>query len=85
MIAYTPGVWDVLHFGHVNVIRKAKDYGDRLIVGVCSDRLCRAHGKNPIVSEQDRADIVAALRWVSKVHIYDNAITTHPGRVLNRH
>lgn len=71
-IAYTPGVWDVLHCGHINLITKAKMYGDLLVVGVCSDKLAILHGKNPVINEQDRAFIVESIRWVDSVHIYDN-------------
>lgn len=71
-IVYTPGVWDILHPGHINVTKQAKLHGDYLIVGVCSDRLARVHGKNPVVSETDRAEIMSSLKWVDQTHIYDN-------------
>lgn len=69
---YTPGVWDILHFGHINVLETAKQYGDYLIVGVCSDKTTKLHGKNLIVNENERKKIISSLKPVDEVIIYDN-------------
>lgn len=71
-IVYTPGVWDLLHYGHVNLLKRAKQEGEHLIVGVCSDRVCRQFGKNPVVNETDRASMVSALKEVDEVLVYDD-------------
>src|SRR5688572_4141252 len=82
-IAYTPGVWDILHTGHTNVIRQAKLHGDRLIVGVCSDRLATVHGKRPVMSENDRAELISNLKGVDIVHVYDNPDQTEALKLYN--
>jgi glycerol-3-phosphate cytidylyltransferase len=72
-IVYTPGVWDIIHVGHLNVLKRAKLCGDYLIVGVCSDRLVVEHKKQaPTINQQQRAEIIGALKYVDEVYIYDN-------------
>lgn len=80
---YIPGVWDILHQGHINVIKQAKLHCEYLHVGICSDRLAKIHGKNPVMNEVDRAKIVSSLKWPDKVHIYDNANQTEVIKSLN--
>ena len=67
-IGYTTGVYDMFHIGHLNIIRKAKEQCDFLIVGVTTDELCQKRkNKLPIICEDDRMAIVAAIRYVDKV------------------
>ena len=68
IIGYTTGVFDMFHIGHLNILRKAKEKCDYLIVGVTTDELClkRKH-KHPIINENDRMAIVAAIRYVDRV------------------
>lgn len=67
-IGYTTGVFDMFHIGHLNILRRAKEQCEYLIVGVTSDELCnqRKH-KVPIINERDRMAIVDAIRYVDKV------------------
>ncbi len=67
-IGYTTGVFDMFHIGHLNILRKAKEQCDYLVVGVTTDELCfkRKH-KIPIINEHDRMAIVKAIRYVDKV------------------
>lgn len=67
-IGYTTGVYDMFHIGHLNILRRAKEQCDYLIVGVTTDELCymRKH-KFPIIKEKDRMAIVEAIRYVDKV------------------
>lgn len=67
-IGYTSGVYDMFHIGHLNILRRAKELCETLVVGVTTDELCykRKH-KYPIIKEQDRVDIVKAIRYVDKV------------------
>ena len=67
-IGYTTGVFDLFHIGHLNILRRAKEQCEYLIVGVTTDSLCLARkGKTPIVCEQDRVEIVQAIRYVDHV------------------
>lgn len=63
----TYGTFDLLHVGHTNILQRARDLGDRLIVGVSTDEFCREKGKTPVIPFEDRARLVAALRAVDRV------------------
>lgn len=70
-VVYTPGVWDLLHIGHLNLIRRAKEYGDRLVVGVCSDNVTeQTKGQAPTIKEHHRAELIASIRYVDQAYIY---------------
>lgn len=67
-IGYTTGVFDMFHIGHLNILRRAKEQCDYLVVGVTTDDLClRRKNKTPIINEHDRMAIVEAIRYVDKV------------------
>lgn len=68
VIGYTTGVYDMFHIGHLNVIHRAKEQCDYLIVGISTDELVR-HEKNktPVIPFEERAAIVAALKDVDMV------------------
>jgi D-beta-D-heptose 7-phosphate kinase/D-beta-D-heptose 1-phosphate adenosyltransferase len=70
------GSFDILHSGHLHILREARDQGDVLIVGVNSDRSVRAYkgADRPYVSERDRAEMLLALRYVDYVHIFDEEV-----------
>jgi D-beta-D-heptose 7-phosphate kinase/D-beta-D-heptose 1-phosphate adenosyltransferase len=73
-IAFTNGVFDILHRGHLNSLERAADLADRLIVAVNSDRSVRGLGKGeerPLNREQDRAALIAALAIVDAAIIFD--------------
>jgi len=73
MLVFTNGCFDVLHPGHVDLLERAKALGDRLIVGINSDRSVRAikgEGR-PIFSENERRKILLSLRSVDEVRIFD--------------
>lgn len=64
----TFGTFDVFHIGHLNILTRARELGDRLVVGVSTDQLnIRKKGRPPIYSEADRMAIVAGLSCVDAV------------------
>lgn len=72
-IATINGSFDVLHSGHLHILNQARERGDVLIVGLNSDRSVRAHKGpgRPVVPENQRAEMLLALRIVDYVHIFD--------------
>ena len=68
IIGYTTGVFDMFHIGHLNILRRAKEYCDYLIVGVSTDELCESYKhKKPIIPYEERKAIVEAIRYVDEV------------------
>jgi len=76
-VAVANGAFDLLHVGHVRYLKAAKDLtsGGVLVVGVNTDRIVRASKGNgrPVVPENERAEIVAALRCVDLVVLFDES------------
>lgn len=71
---FTNGCFDLIHPGHVRYLRAARRLGDALVVGVNSDASVRRLGKGsdrPLVPEDDRAEVMAALEMVDYVTIFD--------------
>ncbi|MBQ7779391.1 MAG: glycerol-3-phosphate cytidylyltransferase [Clostridia bacterium] len=63
----TYGTFDLLHKGHINILRRAKELGDYLIVAVSTDEFNAIKGKKAYYSYEDRKMIVEAIRYVDKV------------------
>jgi glycerol-3-phosphate cytidylyltransferase len=64
----TFGTFDLFHIGHLNILRRARMLGDRLVVGVSTDSLNhRKKGFHPVFAEEERMSIVASLRYVDEV------------------
>lgn len=72
-IVFTNGCFDLLHLGHVDYLAKAKDLGERLIIGVNTDSsVKRLKGEHrPLQDENSRLHILAALRSVDAVVLFD--------------
>ena len=67
-IGYTTGVYDMFHIGHLNIIRRAKEQCEYLIVGVSTDECVQSYkNKTPIIPYDERAAIVQAIRYVDEV------------------
>jgi rfaE bifunctional protein nucleotidyltransferase chain/domain len=75
MIVTTNGVFDILHVGHVRYLQQARNLGDRLVIGVNTDT-CTARLKGPsrpFVPQDERAELLAALRCVDYVTLFDES------------
>jgi rfaE bifunctional protein nucleotidyltransferase chain/domain len=72
-IVFTNGVFDILHVGHVRYLEEARGLGDALVVAINSDRTVRElkGDDRPLMNQNERAEILAAMRAVSYVTIFD--------------
>ena len=68
IIGYTTGVYDLFHIGHLNILKKARENCDYLIVGVSTDKLVEEYKhKRPIIPFEERKAIVESIKYVDKV------------------
>src|SRR3979411_34078 len=73
-LVFTNGVFDILHVGHVRYLDAARALGDALVVAINSDasvRELKGPGR-PLMNENERAEILAALRATSYVAVFDD-------------
>jgi glycerol-3-phosphate cytidylyltransferase len=69
----TFGTFDVFHVGHVRMLNRSAELGDRLVVGVSSDNLnFSKKGRNPVFSQEERLEIVANVKTVDEVFIEES-------------
>ena len=67
-VGYTTGVFDMFHIGHLNILRRAKEQCEYLIVGVSTDELVQEYkNKIPIIPFEERAEIVQSIDCVERV------------------
>ena len=73
-LVFTNGVFDLLHVGHVRYLAQAQELGDALLVAINSDRTVRElkGPDRPIFDQAERAEILAALRHVDYVTVFDD-------------
>lgn len=66
---YIDGIFDVFHRGHIDVLRKAKEFrkNSTLIVGVISDKIAEEYKRKPIYNEEDRYLIINSIKYVDEV------------------
>lgn len=68
IIGYTTGVYDMFHIGHLNILKRAKEQCDYLIVGVSTDELVlKEKNKIPIIPFNERCEIIRSIRYVDEV------------------
>lgn len=67
VIGYTTGVFDLFHVGHLNILKRAKEQCDYLVVGVTVDELVAYKGKKAFIPFEERCAIVEAIKYVDKV------------------
>lgn len=73
-IGYAPGVFDLFHVGHLNILRESRRFCDHLVAGVISDEMTqRVKGALPVVPLSERLDIVASIRFVDEAVVEDVA------------
>jgi glycerol-3-phosphate cytidylyltransferase len=71
-VGYAPGVYDLFHVGHLNVLRNARQFCDYLIAGVVTAELAEgAKGASPVVPLDERLDIVGSIRYVDRAVVED--------------
>lgn len=63
----TYGTFDLLHYGHINILKRSKSLGDYLIVGLSSDEFNELKGKKSVMSYEERKEILESIRYVDKV------------------
>jgi glycerol-3-phosphate cytidylyltransferase len=74
---FSCGCFDMFHIGHLNLIRRAREQCDKLIIGLNSDELIYSYKhKYPIISANDRKEILKACRYVDDVIIKDIPTTS---------
>jgi rfaE bifunctional protein nucleotidyltransferase chain/domain len=86
-IVFTNGCFDILHVGHIRFLRRAKKLGDILVIGLNTDRSVKTikGDKRPVVSEKERAEILAALEFVDYVVLFDETDPFQLIQILKPH
>ena len=68
----TYGTFDLLHYGHINILKRAKELGDYLIVGISTNEFNKIKGKKCYFSYEERKKLVQSLRYVDLVIAEDS-------------
>lgn len=63
----TYGTFDILHVGHINLLRRARALGDRLVVGLSSDEFNLGKHKSSLLNYENRKTVLESIRWVDEV------------------
>ncbi len=73
-VVFTNGVFDIIHRGHIELLKYAKSLGDYLYVGIDSDKRVKFNKGEyrPIISQEDRVEIISSIKYVDGVYIFNN-------------
>ncbi len=72
-VVITFGTFDVFHVGHLRILKAAKQYGDKLIVGVSTDELnFGKKGLYPVFSQVERLEIISSIKYVHDVFLEES-------------
>jgi glycerol-3-phosphate cytidylyltransferase len=63
----TYGTFDILHVGHINLLRRARALGDRLVVGLSTDEFNQGKHKSSLLNYENRKVVLESIRWVDEV------------------
>lgn len=67
-VGYVPGAWDMFHIGHLNILLRAREQCDRLVVGVVTDEtLLQVKGRLPVIPLDERVEVIRHLAMVDDV------------------
>ncbi len=66
-VGYTTGVFDMFHIGHLNILKKAKEQCEHLIVGVTTDELVSYKNRKAIIPHEERIAIIESIKYVDEV------------------
>ena len=72
MIVYSVGTFDLLHYGHLEILKKASQLGDKLVVGLSTDKFNSSKGKTCVLTYDKRKELLESLDYVHKVIPEDN-------------
>ncbi len=67
IIVYADIVGDLLHFGHVTLFKNCKQFGNHLIVGICSDELVASYKRRPILNLEERSNMIQSIKYVDEI------------------
>lgn len=83
-VVFTNGLFDILHLGHLDYLKRARALGDALIVGLNSDASARTlkGAAHPVLPQEERSQLLAALRVVDAVVVFDELTASDLIRAL---
>lgn len=83
-VVLTAGTFDLLHIGHINILKQAKNLGDDLIVAVSTNKLVKEHkGYGPILNLRQRTAVLKTIKYVDKVVKQEELISLKQFKELN--
>ena len=75
MRIYADGVFDLFHYGHVRLLKRARELGDTLVVGVVTDEDAQSYKRTPIMNLDERMEMVRSCRYADEVVVAELVLT----------